>query len=181
MSANGAQTAAAHDSNARRCHKLVTTRCESPGVGGDGPRRFCWSNGFESHCQTMKFNQCPTGGHSDKECVAEAFKGDYGHRRLTVWCDNTRELLTIIARPGNHSSNAVTDHSAVMRPRFAMEPCWTWLLPDGPPAETEPPTRRLRSRPHTIDADERRTTTGHRSLTDTALHRQLRPRRTSVP
>ncbi|WP_219070976.1 transposase, partial [Candidatus Mycobacterium methanotrophicum] len=38
--------------------------------------------------------------HSDKQKAAGTFKGGYGFHPLMAWCDNTGELLAIIARAG---------------------------------------------------------------------------------
>jgi hypothetical protein len=60
--------------------------------------------------------------HSDKECAAGNFKGGYGHHPLTVWCDNTGELLAIISRKGNAGSNTATDHIAIIDAAIAAIP-----------------------------------------------------------
>jgi Transposase DDE domain group 1 len=52
--------------------------------------------------------------HSDKQHAAGNFKGGYGHHPLTAWCDNTGELLAVIARPGNTGSNTAADHIAII-------------------------------------------------------------------
>ena len=62
--------------------------------------------------------------HSDKECAACNFKGGYGHHPLTAWCDNTGELLAIIARPGNAGSNTAADHIAIIDAAIAAIPAW---------------------------------------------------------
>src|SRR5512135_2534431 len=60
--------------------------------------------------------------HSDKECAAGNFKGGYGFHPLTAWCDNTGELLAIIARKGNAGSNTAEDHVAIIDAAIAAMP-----------------------------------------------------------
>ena len=52
--------------------------------------------------------------HSEKEQAAANFKGGFGFHPLGVWCDNTRELLSIRLRPGNANANHAGDHIAVL-------------------------------------------------------------------
>jgi len=52
--------------------------------------------------------------HSDKQHAAGTFKGGWGFHPLMAWCDNTGELLAIIARPGNAGSNTAADHIAII-------------------------------------------------------------------
>lgn len=60
--------------------------------------------------------------HSDKKCAAGNFKGGYGFHPLTAWCDNTGELLTVIARSGNAGSNTAADHIAIIDAAIAAVP-----------------------------------------------------------
>ena len=60
--------------------------------------------------------------HSDKQCAAGNFKGGYGFHPLLAWCDNTGELLAVIARPGNAGSNTATDHIAIIDAAIAAIP-----------------------------------------------------------
>lgn len=52
--------------------------------------------------------------YSDKQQAAGNFKGGYGFHPLTAWCDNTGELLAVIARAGNAGSNTAVDHRAII-------------------------------------------------------------------
>lgn len=60
--------------------------------------------------------------HSDKECAAGNFKGGYGFHPLMAWCDNTGELLAVIARSGNAGSNTAADHIAIIDAAIAAVP-----------------------------------------------------------
>ncbi len=60
--------------------------------------------------------------HSDKECAAGNFKGGFGFHPLMAWCDNTGELLAIIARKGNAGSNTAADHIAIIDAAIAAIP-----------------------------------------------------------
>ena len=62
------------------------------------------------------------GAYSDKECAAGNFKGGYGFHPLTAWCDNTGELLAILARSGNAGSNTAADHIAIIDAAIAAVP-----------------------------------------------------------
>lgn len=63
--------------------------------------------------------------HSDKQKAAGTFKGGYGFHPLMAWCDNTGELLAIIARAGNAGSNTAADHIAIIDAAIAAVPA-TW-------------------------------------------------------
>ena len=63
--------------------------------------------------------------HSDKQHAAGNFKGGYGFHPLLAWCDNTGELLAVIARPGNAGSNTAADHIAIIDAAIAAIPA-TW-------------------------------------------------------
>lgn len=60
--------------------------------------------------------------HSDKEQAGGNFKGGYGFHPLTAWCDNTGELLAIIARTGGAGSNTAADHIAIIDAAIAAVP-----------------------------------------------------------
>ena len=60
--------------------------------------------------------------HSDKEQATGTFKGSYGHHPLTAWCDNTRESLAFLLRPGRAGSNTASDHVAVLTEAIAQVP-----------------------------------------------------------
>jgi hypothetical protein len=76
------------------------------------PSRTCYGDLAEVIVIRIDATLCDC--HSDKECAAGTFKGGYGHHPLTAWCDNTGELLAIIARPGNAGSNTAADHIAII-------------------------------------------------------------------
>jgi DDE family transposase len=60
--------------------------------------------------------------HSDKEQASGTFKGSYGHHPLTAWCDNTRESLAFLLRPGRAGSNTAADHIQVLDEAIAQLP-----------------------------------------------------------
>jgi hypothetical protein len=51
--------------------------------------------------------------HSDKELAEPNFKG-YGHHPLLAGCDNTREPLAWMMRPGSAGSNTAADHLKIL-------------------------------------------------------------------
>lgn len=84
------------------------------------PSRTCYGDLGEVIVIRIDATLCEC--HSDKECAAGNFKGGYGHHPLTAWCDNTGELLAIIARPGNAGSNTAADHIAIIDAAIAAIP-----------------------------------------------------------
>jgi hypothetical protein len=48
--------------------------------------------------------------HSEKEDAAPTYKRGFGFNPLAVWCDNTKEPLGAILRPGNAAPNDTDDH-----------------------------------------------------------------------
>ncbi|MFD8079947.1 transposase [Streptomyces sp. NPDC059718] len=67
---------------------------------------------------------------SKKEGAAGTFKGTFGHMPLGAWVANTRECVAMLLRPGNASSNDVTDHKTVLAAalRQLPLPLWSKLL-----------------------------------------------------
>ena len=59
--------------------------------------------------------------HSDKELAEPNFKG-YGHHPLLAACDNTREPLAWMLRPGSAGSNTAADHLQVLEEAIAALP-----------------------------------------------------------
>ncbi len=51
--------------------------------------------------------------HSDKEGAAGNFKGGYGFHPMLAYCDETRESMAALLRPGNAGANTATDQIAV--------------------------------------------------------------------
>ncbi len=50
---------------------------------------------------------------SDKEGAAGNFKGAYGFHPMLAYCDETRESMAALLRPGNAGANIATDQIAV--------------------------------------------------------------------
>jgi hypothetical protein len=59
--------------------------------------------------------------HSDKQGAEPNFKG-FGLHPLGAWCDNTREPLAGVLRPGSAGSNTVADHLTVLDEAIAALP-----------------------------------------------------------
>lgn len=59
--------------------------------------------------------------HSDKELAEPNFKG-FGHHPLLAACDNTREPLAWMLRPGSAGSNTAADHLQVLDQAIAAVP-----------------------------------------------------------
>jgi len=51
--------------------------------------------------------------HSDKEGAAGNFKGGYGFHPMLAYCDETRESMAALLRPGNAGANTATDQITV--------------------------------------------------------------------
>ncbi len=51
--------------------------------------------------------------HSEKEGAAGNFKGGYGFHPMLAYCDETRESMAALLRPGNAGANTATDQIAV--------------------------------------------------------------------
>ncbi len=51
--------------------------------------------------------------HSDKEGAAGNYKGGYGFHPMLAYCDETRESMAALLRPGNAGANTATDQITV--------------------------------------------------------------------
>jgi hypothetical protein len=60
--------------------------------------------------------------HSEKELAAGNYKGGYGFHPLNAYCDETREALGGVLRPGNAGSNTAADHITVIDRALAQIP-----------------------------------------------------------
>jgi Transposase DDE domain group 1 len=60
--------------------------------------------------------------HSEKERAAGNYKGGYGFHPLQTYCDETREALGAMLRPGNAGANTAADHQAVLDLALAQIP-----------------------------------------------------------
>ena len=91
------------------------------GLGGavQAGYKLAFELGFEF---VIRIDASLIASHSDKQCAAGNFKGGYGFHPLLAWCDNTGELLAVIARPGNAGSNTATDHIAIIDAAIAAIP-----------------------------------------------------------
>lgn len=59
--------------------------------------------------------------HSDKQGAQPDFKG-FGHHPLLAYCDNTREPLAGMLRPGSAGSNTAADHITLLDTAIAAPP-----------------------------------------------------------
>jgi Transposase DDE domain group 1 len=60
--------------------------------------------------------------HSEKERTAATFKHTFGYHPLLLFCDNTREALTGMLRPGNAGANTAADHITLLDAALAQIP-----------------------------------------------------------
>lgn len=60
--------------------------------------------------------------HSPKAGAAPTYKKGFGFHPLLAECDNTRENLAVLLRPGNAGSNTVSDHLTVVRAAIEQIP-----------------------------------------------------------
>jgi Transposase DDE domain group 1 len=60
--------------------------------------------------------------HSEKQHAAPTYKHTFGFHPLTAWCDNTRESLAFLLRPGNAGANTVADHLTVLDEAITQTP-----------------------------------------------------------
>ena len=88
--------------------------------GAIPPSRTCY--GDLGPVVVIRIDASLVESHSDKQHAAGNFKGGYGFHPLLAWCDNTGELLAVIARPGNAGSNTAADHIAIIDAAIAAIP-----------------------------------------------------------
>ena len=88
--------------------------------GAIPPSRTCY--GDLGPVVVIRIDASLVESHSDKQHAAGNFKGGYGFHPLLAWCDNTGELLAVIARPGNAGSNTAADHIAIIDAAIAAVP-----------------------------------------------------------
>ncbi|MGE5762234.1 MAG: IS1380 family transposase [Gemmatimonadota bacterium] len=110
-----ARIATARNKTRERVWELIAAR-----HGRIPPARTCY--GDLGPVIVIRIDATLVTAHSDKECAAGNFKGGYGFHPLTAWCDNTGELLAIIARKGNAGSNTAEDHVAIIDAAIAAIP-----------------------------------------------------------
>jgi hypothetical protein len=110
-----ARIAMARNKTRERVWELIAAR-----HGQIPPARTCY--GDLGPVIVIRIDATLVTAHSDKECAAGNFKGGYGFHPLTAWCDNTGELLAIIARKGNAGSNTAEDHVAIIDAAIAAIP-----------------------------------------------------------
>lgn len=75
------------------------------------------SRGDLSELAVIRIGTAPYDCHSGVGCAAANFNRRYGHCRLTAWCDNSGEVLAIIACLGNAGSRTAADHIAIIAQR----------------------------------------------------------------
>jgi Transposase DDE domain group 1 len=61
----------------------------------------------------IRLDATVTPAHSGKQGAEANFKG-FGHHPLLAYCDNTREGLSWMLRPGSAGSNTVADHLGIL-------------------------------------------------------------------
>jgi len=61
--------------------------------------------------------------HSDKEGAAGNFKGGYGFHPMLAYCDETRESMGGMLRPGNAGANTAADQITVAEAALEQIPC----------------------------------------------------------
>jgi hypothetical protein len=99
-------------------------------------RRYAWSQVTARHGQLppvrvadrqltgitcIRLDATVVHAHSDKELAEPNFKG-YGHHPLLAACDNTREPLAWMLRPGSAGSNTAAGHLQVLDEAIAALP-----------------------------------------------------------
>jgi hypothetical protein len=99
-------------------------------------RRYAWAQVTARHGQLppvrvadrqlagitcIRLDATVVHAHSDKELAEANFKG-YGHHPLIAECDNTREPLAWMLRPGSAGSNTAADHLQVLGEAIAALP-----------------------------------------------------------
>ncbi len=61
--------------------------------------------------------------HSDKEGAAGNFRGGYGFHPMLAYCDQTRESMAAMLRPGSAGANSAADQIAVAEAALQQIPC----------------------------------------------------------
>ena len=60
--------------------------------------------------------------HSEKEDAAPTYKHSFGFNPLGAWCDNTKEPLAAMLRPGNAAPNDTDDHLELLEQAVCAVP-----------------------------------------------------------
>jgi hypothetical protein len=110
-----ARTVAARNTARGRVWQLIEVR-----HGAIPASRTCYGDLGER--VVIRIDASLITAHSDKQQAAGNFKGGFGFHPLLAWCDNTGELLAVIARPGNAGSNTAADHIAIIDAAIAVIP-----------------------------------------------------------
>lgn len=72
---------------------------------------------------TLDFDATLVNAYSDKQDAAANYKKGFGFHPLGVWCDQTKEALAAMLRPGNAGANTATDHIAMLDAAVCSTPC----------------------------------------------------------
>ena len=59
---------------------------------------------------TLDFDATMIDSYSEKQDGAPTYKRGYGFHPFGVWCDQTKEALAVMLRPGNAGANNTNDH-----------------------------------------------------------------------
>jgi hypothetical protein len=112
-----------------RTHRKITAAVNKA-------RRYAWSQAIERHGQLpavqvadrqlsgitcIRLDATVVFAHSDKELAEPNFKG-FGHHPVLAECDNFREPLAWMMRPGSAGSNTAADHLQLVDESIAALP-----------------------------------------------------------
>lgn len=76
-------------------------------------RAHVWKQTGAPQRVTIDLDATLLTSHSDKEGAAGNFKGGYGFHPMLAYCDETRESMAGVLRPGNAGANTANDQIAV--------------------------------------------------------------------
>lgn len=102
-----------------RARELVWTQRAQTRGGRFPPIRVA---GQDLHVLVLDLDASIVICHSEKELAAATFKRTFGFHPLMAFCDNTREFLAAVLRPGNAGANTAADHISVLDQALAQLP-----------------------------------------------------------
>jgi hypothetical protein len=88
-------------------------------------RARVWAAGLAPERVTLDFDATLVDAHTDKENASPTYKGGYGFHPFLVSCDETKEVLAGMLRPGRAGANNAADHVTLLGQALAQLPVKT--------------------------------------------------------
>jgi hypothetical protein len=93
-----------------------------PGVLGDCRSRVWEAAKLNFGSLTLDFDATLIDSYSEKQDAAPTYKRGFGFHPFGVWCDETKEPLAAMLRPGNAGANNSADHVELLDLAIAALP-----------------------------------------------------------